>query len=629
MLDGGEILLMKNKFYVTTPIYYATAKPHLGSLYSTILADVAARWNQIQGKDIFFLTGTDEFGQKIEQAAKAAGKDPQSFVDSFIDAYKETWKKFEINYSKFIRTTDKEHIKAVQHWLQNLLDKGDIYKGQYEGQYCVPCETFVTEKDKVYHSCGRETITVKEDCYFFKLSAYQDRLLKFYKDNPNFITPKEKINEVIKFVESGLKDFSISRTTIKWGVPFPNDSMHVTYVWADALNNYLTGIGYPNDEYKKWWPADLQVLGKDILRFHAIYWPAFLMASDIELPKKLLVHGWIKVGEQKMSKSLGNVVDPNFLYNQFGSDYVRYYLVAQFSITQDSPFSIKDLEMKVNADLVNNIGNLLNRTVQLCNRYEISEIPEVKFSKDALELHKQLLEAINDFEVLMRDCLFHLAISKLISYLDKINAYFHSNEPWKLIKSDKDAFLDIVSVVFNSLKSVAILLWPVMPQKMEELLKELSVKFDSSIDNLSALKADKWNNKFILGKGKILFEKLEKKEEISSAPEISYINIDDFAKVDLLVGEIKECEAVPDSDKLLKMQIDFGSHGIRQILAGVKQHLKPEELIGKKSVFVFNLKPRKMMGMESQGMMLTVTDSEGKLKPVSVDLDIPVGTRLK
>ena len=629
-MDGSEGKL-KNKFYVTTPIYYATAKPHLGSLYSTVLADVAARWNKLKDREVFFLTGTDEFGQKIAQAAQKAGKNPQEFVDSFIEAYKETWKKFEIDYSRFIRTTETEHIKGVQHWLKQLLKKGDIYKSHYEGLYCIPDETFVTEKEKVCPSCGRETVFVKEDSYFFKLSAYQDKLLKFYKENPNFVVPKERLNEVIKFVESGLKDLSISRTTIKWGVPFPDDSAHVTYVWADALNNYLTGIGYPDESYKKWWPADLQVMGKDILRFHAVYWPAFLMASGIELPKRLLVHGWIKVGEQKMSKSLGNVVDPNYLYDQYGPDCVRYYLVAQMSIAQDSPFSIKELEMKVNADLVNNIGNLLNRTIQLCDKHGITEIPIVKnWNSDSKIMQDHLLETMQEYQELMDNCSYHLAIAKLISYVDKVNAYFHSNEPWKLINDDKIKFLEVVSLVCSSLRAVGILLWPIMPLKMEELLADISIKFDLSATNFKSLNESLWNQKYNLQEVKMLFKKIEPSEEIKSETlEINYINIDDFAKIDLLVGEIKECQEVEGSEKLLRLQVDFGPHGTRQIFSGIKEWVKPLDLIDKKAVFVFNLKPRKMMGSESQGMLLAVSDENNNVRPIFVPDNIRTGTKLK
>src|SRR3989339_2186100 len=350
-----------NKFYVTTPIYYVTARPHLGSLYSTLLADVAARYHKVAGEKVFFLTGTDEHGQKVAQAAAKAGMQPKEFTDSFIDDYKSVWKKYEIAYDYFIRTTDNQHVQAVQTWLQRLIAQGDIYKGSYKGWYCTPCESFVTEKDSqqteegkalTCPDCSRLTGEVFEECYFFKLSAYQDRLLKFYEEHPNFITPKERMAEVISFVKSGLRDLSISRTTISWGIPFPGDDAHVTYVWADALNNYITAVGYGDDaradELAKWWPADLQIMGKDIARFHAVYWPAFLMASNLAMPKKLLVHGWIKVADQKMSKSLGNAVDPMQLANDYGVDEIRYYLTRKMAITQDSEFKFDDIEQSVN-----------------------------------------------------------------------------------------------------------------------------------------------------------------------------------------------------------------------------------------------------------------------------------------
>ena len=376
----------QEKFYVTTPIYYVTAKPHLGSLYSTLLADVVARWNKLKGKRTFFLTGTDEYGQKVALQAEKAGKQPQEFVDSFIPAYKELWADYEIVYNHFIRTTDEDHVKAVQQWITMLIAKGDIYKAFYEGWYCTHCETFVTEKEidpqGVYGadsgpacpSCARPTKAVSEETYFFRLSAYQDKLLKFYKENPTFVVPKERLNEVINFVESGLKDLSISRTTISWGIPFPGDAKHVTYVWADALNNYITGIGYGNQlrekDFHQWWPADLHILGKDIIRFHAIFWPAFLMASGLPLPKQLLVHGWITVDNQKMSKSFGNVIDPVELLQKYGADQVRYYLVRQMAVNQDGNFSITDLEQRITADLANDLGNLLNRMTALAEKFD-------------------------------------------------------------------------------------------------------------------------------------------------------------------------------------------------------------------------------------------------------------------
>lgn len=628
---------MKNKFYVTTPIYYPTANPHLGSLYSTVLADVANRWNHIQGKKTFFLTGTDEHGQKIAQAAEQKGLMPKQFVDSFIDSYKSVWKDYQIEYNRFIRTTDEDHKKAVQFWLSELIKRGDVYKDSYTGFYCVPCETFVTDKDLDQKdpkcpSCLREVKEVEEECYFFRLSKYQDKLLNFYKNNPNFVTPKERLKEVIKFVESGLKDISISRTTVKWGIPFPGDEKHVTYVWADALNNYITGIGYPSNkkEFDFWWPADLQILGKDIFRFHAIYWPAFLMASGFELPKKLLVHGWIKVDDQKMSKSLGNVVDPKDLLKNFGADQVRYYLVSQLSITQDSNFSIMDLKDKINADLVNNLGNLLNRSLQLCKKNDLNFIEfSASINSESQKLFEEFKLAQDKYKQLMNEYNFHQACSTLVSYLSRVNAYFHESQPWKL-KDEKDKFLEVMAVVLNSLTSVAILLWPIMPQKMELLLSTIGIKFDFKLfDEVLG-----WNKNFKLIVGDVLFKKIEieeAKEELKKETENkeNYIGIEDFIKVDLRVGTIVECEEIEGSDKLLKMQVDFGQLGVRQVLGGIKKFFSTVDLINKQGVFVVNLKPRKMMGLESHGMMLTVQNSEGKLERVIPGGNVPAGTVLK
>ena len=391
--------MSKNKFYVTTPIYYVNAAPHLGSLYSTLLADVAARYHRLMGKKVFFLTGTDEHGQKIAESAKKVAKNPKEFVDQFIPVYENMWKMYNIEYTKFIRTTDSYHVQSVQAWLSKLIEQGDIYKGVYTGWYCTPCETFVTEKDQVADAkevtcptCLRPCNEISEECYYFKLSAYQDRLLEFLQNNPDFITPKERANEVISFVKEGLKDLSISRTTVSWGIPFPGDSKHVTYVWADALNNYITAVGYGTDEQQlhQWWPADLQILGKDILRFHAIYWPAFLMASGLAMPKKLLVHGWIKIGEQKMSKSLGNAVDPKNLADHYGVDQIRYYLTSKMAITQDSQFSVADIEQCINSELADDLGNLLNRCSTLAEKFNYTKIqaPE-QWSKQSLELQKE------------------------------------------------------------------------------------------------------------------------------------------------------------------------------------------------------------------------------------------------
>ena len=633
----------KNKFYVTTPIYYATAKPHLGSLYSTLLADVSARWNKLQGKKVFFLTGTDEHGQKIANEAQKAGKDPKTFVDSFIDDFKHVWKLYHIDYTRFIRTTENIHIQAVQNWLKDLLAKGEIYKSKYEGWYCVPCETFITEKELVGSeapactSCFRATSFIEEESYFFKLSAYQDKLLTFYKENPDFVFPKERLNEVIKFVESGLKDLSISRTTVKWGIPFPGDDKHVAYVWADALLNYITAIGFEDankkQDFAMWWPADLQVMGKDILRFHAIYWPAFLMASNLPMPKHLLVHGWIKVNHQKMSKSLGNAIDPEVLYNAYGADAVRYYLTSQLAITHDAEFSTQELEHRISTDLANDLGNLLNRMVALAYKNNLIEVPEVtKWSKESESLRNDALMTLDEYTNYLDKCLYHLALATLWKFIGKVNSFFHQSEPWKLAGADREKFIEIISATCHSLKLIGILVWPVMPGKSVELLDHLGEE-DILDGNKVKLLKNAWTQDFKLKKGATLFQKIEESKE-ENKPEQkeeknNFIDINDFAKIQLVVGTIIEVDEVVGSDKLYKLRVDFGDKGIRQILSGVKKYFKPEELLNKQAVFVFNLAPRKMMGLESQGMLLTAQDSEGNFRFITVNERVASGSLLK
>lgn len=642
----------KNKFYVTTPIYYVTARPHLGTLYSTLIADCVARWQKLQGKKVFFLTGTDEHGQKVAQAAQAAGKSPQEFVDSFIPAYKNMWYLYEIAYTEFIRTTDPHHVKAVQQWITKLQQKGDIYKSFYQGWYCTSCETFVVEKESEdgktapkCPSCGRETHIVSEETYFFKLSAYQDKLLTFFENNPEFIVPKERAHEVINFVKSGLKDLSISRTTISWGIPFPGDSKHVTYVWADALNNYITAIGYGSpekqEEFKFWWPADVHILGKDIIRFHAVYWPAFLMASDLPLPKQLLVHGWIKVDQQKMSKSLGNVVDPQALYDAYGPEPVRYYLLKHMAINQDGEFSTSDLEQKIASDLANDLGNLLNRMVTLAHKYDAYDISvPATWSEKSMELRDACWNMVEDFENYMEEYQFHMALARLWKFINQVNAYFHEHEPWKVAAKDKTLFMEIISATCHGLKVIATLAWPVMPKKMEQLLESLGIvhAISGEKNSIALLESDNWKTHFMLKKIPNLFEKPEiKKEEqpvatavqsLEAKPEEMEIAIDDFVKVKLIVGTVEHAEEVPGSDKLLKLKVNLGEYGVRQILSGVKKSYKPEDLINKQGVFVVNLKPRKMMGLESHGMMLFAV-VDGSQKFITVADNVKNGTRVQ
>ncbi len=632
--------MSKNTFYVTTPIYYGTAKPHLGSLYSTLIADVVDRWQMLQGKKTFFLTGTDEHGQKIAQAAQKAGMTPKHFVDSFVDAYFETWKTYEIGYDKFIRTTDPEHKKGVQVFIKKLLDKGDIYKDRYEGWYCTPCETFVTNDLSLQEapecpSCGRDTSKVKEETYFFKLSAYQDTLLKYYQDHPDAIVPRERANEVTSFIKSGLKDLSISRTTLSWGVPFPDNSEHVIYVWVDALCNYITAIGYGDahkkKEFETWWPADMHVIGKDIIRFHCVYWPALLMAADLPLPKKYLVHGWIQINKQKMSKSFGNVVDPIELAKLYGVEPVRYYLLRQLPINSDGDFSTQDLEQRISSDLANDLGNLLNRMTSLAEKNNVRELthPAV-WDKASLDIKDEALNVVEEFQQLMNDCEFHLALGRLWKFINMLNSYFHAQEPWKVAKTDIEAFKQILATTAHGLFVVATLLWPVMPQKMEELLASLGHQLEK---NLEALELGVWEKTFKLTKVMPLFEKIEETkkmdEEKKEPAKENYIAIDDVAKVDIRVGTITKAEALEKSDKLLRMEVDLGELGMRQILAGIRKSYEPDTLTGKQAIFIVNLKPRKMMGLESQGMMLIAKDDQGGVKILSPESIVPNGTRLQ
>lgn len=636
--------MSKPTFYITTPIYYGTARPHLGSLYSTLIADVINRWEQLKGKETFFLTGTDEHGQKIAHAAAQAGMRPKEFVDSFIAAYKETWNTYDINYSKFIRTTDPYHIKGVQHLITTLMERGDIYKATYKGWYCTPCETYVStnqdnqRKGPTCPSCHRDTEAIAEESYFFKLSVYQKPLLEFYRAHPAFITPKARFNEVISFVESGLKDLSISRTTISWGVPYPDDPEHVIYVWVDALCNYITAIGYGDphraDQLKKWWPANVQVLGKDIIRFHAVYWPAMLMAADLMIPRRLLVHGWIQVDKQKMSKSRGNVVDPIELAKLYGSEPVRYYLMRQIPINADGDFSTGELERRINADLANDLGNLLNRMISLSEKHALFEVhPPSIWQQAALNLRDEAWSTINDFEQYMLDYEFHLALARLWKFINQTNAYFHEQEPWKVAKNNKHYFTEIISATCHSLRIIAVLLWPVLPEKMITLLRSLGHEFEPTAASLESLELGSWHQTFFLKKVKPLFKKIEELDTTmiheQKQKEELYITIDDVKKVDLRVGTISEATIVPESEKLIKMRVDLGPLGQRHILAGIRKSYEADDLVGKQAVFICNLKPRKMLGMESEGMMLIAHDEKGKVQLVGPEKAVPNGTSLQ
>lgn len=653
----------KNKFYITTPIYYVNAKPHLGTLYSTLLADAAARWHKLLGQKVFFLTGTDEHGQKIQEKALEAGKQPKAFVDAIVPEFKKVWQHYNIGYDKFIRTTDAEHVQAVTAFINKLIDQGDIYKSAYTGWYCVPCETFVTidnesAKDAqglyLCPSCARTMREVSEESYFFRLSAYEEQLLDFYENNPNFIMPKDRINEVISFVKSGLKDLSISRKTVSWGIPFPGDPTHTVYVWGDALVNYISALGYGNDfaqareKFDFWWPAEVQLLAKDIVRFHAVYWPAFLMAAGLALPKRLLVHGYILIDSQKMSKSLGNAVDPLSLAQRYGVDQVRYYLIRQMAITQDGSFSLKDLEEHITADLANNLGNLLNRTLSLALKHGLERVtpPMTEdgtchtsaWEKRSLILREHCAETYRFYWEEMNKGLYHVALAELWKFISLVNAFFHEQQPWALAQTNRELFDEVIAATCHCLRAIGLMLWPVMPAKMEALLASLGHTIELGKDYEQDLRENKWNKSFVLKMtAEPLFVRPEPSVEVPATIHTqeekkqgqNVITIDDFAKVELCVGTIEQCEAIEGSEKLYKLQVNFGELGMRQVLSGIKKDFTPEELIGKQGVFVTNLAPRKMMGLESHGMMLFAKNADGILRMTTVGNVVPNGTRLQ
>lgn len=500
----------KKTFYVTTPIYYVNARPHMGTLYSTVLADVAARWNKLLGKQTFFLTGLDEHGQKIAQVAVAAGVTPKAFVDSMVPYFKDMWQRYELEFNRFIRTTDADHEQAVVAFLRRLQDKGDIYKSSYTGFYCTPCETFVADssivKDNpVCPSCNRPVHELSEESYFFRLSAYQDQLLAFYEQNPDFIVPKERLNEVIAFVKSGLRDLSFSRKTVGWGIPFPGDPEHTVYVWGDALVNYISAIGFGKtdpasiSEFAAWWPADLHIMGKDIVRFHAVYWPAMLLAAGLPLPRRLLVHGYLLMGGEKMSKSKGNVLDPADLANKYGVEPVRYYLMRHTTISQDSSITIQEIENAIAADLANGLGNLLSRTLTLALRNNLGTVsPITTLEASSALLKEQCGEAFRGYWDGMNHYQYHLALASVLKFVNQTNAYVSTLQPWVLAKTNKPLFDEVISSVCHSLYATAIMLWPIMPHKMEQLLKTLGESVIPGANYAEILRKNEWNKTFKL-----------------------------------------------------------------------------------------------------------------------------------
>jgi methionyl-tRNA synthetase len=671
---------MTKKFYITTPIYYVNARPHIGHAYTTIACDAIARRQRMLGADTFFLTGTDEHGQKIERAAQAAGKSPQEFADEVSDKFRALWKRMGISNDDFIRTTEERHVRRVQELWRVIRDNGYIYKGSYTGQYCVFDELYVdVGPGEPCPECGRPTETVHEENYFFKLSAFQDKLLPLY-DDPDFIRPETRRNEVASFVRSGLRDLSISRSTFSWGIPVPDDPKHVIYVWWDALANYITAIGFGSshqgaqDAFKKYWPADLQMIGKEIVRFHCVYWPALLMAAGLAMPKSIVAHGWLLFEESKMSKSRGNIVRTETILDVLGADALRYFLLREIVFGQDGSFSFDALVQRYNADLANGLGNLASRTLTMITRYSNGSVPSTTAltgDETIADTARKTIETYNGFFDQQQ---FSRALEAAWTLVAAVDKYIVENAPWSLgEKTDEASQARLGTILYTSaeaLRIVTALAHSVIPDATAKIWSQLGLGDIQKFD-LSSIKWGQLQPGTKLGVVEAVFpradkgavERMQQMEEqersgaavaevkpsgsenplsgppdaetskvvagvSSPAAEGGKISIDDFAKVELRVALVKVAERVPKADKLLRLEVDLGTE-TRQILAGIAESYTPESLVGRKVVIVANLAPRKMRGLESNGMVVAASPDSGKAVLAGFLEDVPVGTRLK